>query len=416
MFASSSVSIRRPTIAPHSDVSPPGIPCPPADVDDLQEIGSLEQYINASRTIVVFCSAGYAQSKNCMIELRTAVASRKPLIALLETDEKHGGVTQDHMCEQLMEAESRFRGWGFESEPGSAELVVKLFEHEAIEWNRLGPMQDVTMRLLAERAAGVTDEVRGTTYMQGELVRTPFSLHEPSPSHKHHLYCSCHNHGAEALAMEVASARKLTALKVTTSAGEMPSCEAMLVYLTARTWTSGEASRAFAAEVEVAMQQGKRLLLAHEMPGLGQEMQRSTKFESFFEPGQTPPALLALGIYSEVAVTLKGGVWREASMALLARKIATEAEQGSAARTSFRGAVRGLGLLTIKWLPSGRARSRTGLAVEDGSALALDLDGSASGESALGTAVHELTLGAAMQPLGSSDQRHLDADQIHEAL
>ena len=49
-----------------------------------------------------------------MIELRTAVASAKPLVALLETEEKHGAVTQDQMCDQLMEAESSFGDWGFD--------------------------------------------------------------------------------------------------------------------------------------------------------------------------------------------------------------------------------------------------------------------------------------------------------------
>jgi len=287
------------------------------DVDDLEEIGDLGCDIDASQVVAIFCSDGYAQSKNCMIELRAAVAKSKPLIALLETETKHGGVTQAQMCEQLTEAESRFEGWGFESEPGSAELIEQLFAKEPIEWNRLGPMQDVTLRLIAERM--MVEEIHGTTYVQGELVQTRSVLRVPSAGHTFHLYCSRHNAGAEALAVELAAARKLTALKHSADRDELPRCEVMLVYLTGKTW----ASAAFADEVEAAMRSGKRLLLAHEMPGLGHEAQarHTVEFGNFFADGQTPSTLVAAGIYSSIAVPLKGGPWREASMALLAKAV-----------------------------------------------------------------------------------------------
>ena len=44
----------------------------------------------------------------------------------------------------------------------------------------------------------------------------------------------------------------------------MPNCEHFLLYLNARTWTSGEASAALASEVLSAMTSGVHLLLAHE--------------------------------------------------------------------------------------------------------------------------------------------------------
>ena len=68
-------------------------------------------------------------------------------------------------------------------------------------------------------------------------------------------------------------------------------------------------------------QSGKQLLLAHEMPGIGQEERNPIKFETLFAADQTPAALVSAGIYSTVAVPLKGRVWREASMALLAREM-----------------------------------------------------------------------------------------------
>ena len=38
------------------------------DVDDLEEIGDLEGYIEGSGSVLVFCSEGYCASRNCMRE------------------------------------------------------------------------------------------------------------------------------------------------------------------------------------------------------------------------------------------------------------------------------------------------------------------------------------------------------------
>lgn len=101
------------------------------------------------------------------------------------------------------------------------------------------------------------------------------------------------------------------------------------------------------------------MLLAHEMPGVGgQEERHGVDFSSFFANanGATPTELLKRGIYSEIAVChvprppttavsrfnpsasahdsmavwqvpLKGGAWREASMALLGMALGMSAEQ-----------------------------------------------------------------------------------------
>ena len=56
------------------------------------------------------------------------------------------------------------------------------------------------------------------------------------------------------------------------------------------------------------------------VPGAGgQEARFGCEFGSFFScvDGATPGELLKRGIYSEIAIALKGGPWREASMAML---------------------------------------------------------------------------------------------------
>jgi hypothetical protein len=69
------------------------------------------------------------------------------------------------------------------------------------------------------------------------------------------------------------------------------------------------------------------------VPGAGgQEARLGCEFGSFFscEDGATPAELLQRGIYSEIAVALKGGPWREASMAMLAVALGLSKEQAEA--------------------------------------------------------------------------------------
>ena len=47
------------------------------DVDDLKDIGALEEYIESSALIMVFVSKGYFKSHNCLREVRRAVAKDK---------------------------------------------------------------------------------------------------------------------------------------------------------------------------------------------------------------------------------------------------------------------------------------------------------------------------------------------------
>ena len=101
----------------------------------------------------------------------------------------------------------------------------------------------------------------------------------------------------------------------------MSLCDHTLLYLTAQTWTQGEASAALAAELMEAMENNVHVLLVHEMPGAGGQAERfGCAFASFFAnpDGATPSQLLKRGIYSQIAVPLKGGPWRRTSMALLA--------------------------------------------------------------------------------------------------
>jgi hypothetical protein len=75
------------------------------------------------------------------------------------------------------------------------------------------------------------------------------------------------------------------------------------------------------------------VLVRSAVPGDGgQEARFGCEFGSFFScvNGATPGELLHRNIYSEIAVALKGGAWREASMAMLAMAFGLSKEEAEA--------------------------------------------------------------------------------------
>ena len=194
-----------------------------------------------------------------------------------------------------------------------------------------------TMRLIAERL--LPPAAAGTTYVDREIVNIKLAP-LGRPSAEHHLYCSGLNPGASALLAELSQARgyelalkrrgsharkrkpdPVNTLRVTASVEDISNCDHMLLYLTGQTWTRGKASSDLAVECMQALDHQVHVLLVHEMVGCGRQAERhGCEFGIFFAhpDGATPPELLKRGIYSEIAVPLKGGPWREASMAMLA--------------------------------------------------------------------------------------------------
>ena len=259
-----------------------------------------------------------------MIELRAAVAKGKPIVALIEPEAKHGGLTKAQIEEQLLEANANYEKWGFGDDggPEGATLYEALFAADAVEWNRIGAFQDVTMRLLAQR---LLPEGHAPVYVQGELISQAVpALPEPRDGRRFHAYCCPSNVGATELFKEIGEKLE-PSIKSTAGLRQLEDCECMLVYLTAATWTSGEASVRLAETVGRAMDLEIRILLAHEMLGEGgQEARRGCDFNDFFghPDGATPASLLQRGIYNTIAVALKGGPWREASMVMMAQALA----------------------------------------------------------------------------------------------
>jgi len=176
------------------------------DVDDLEEIGALEDYILRTDVILTYCSKGYFTSKNCMREAVSSTSMRKPMIALIDPDASRGGLCIEQVKQELLEADELYARWGFnEGSDGlrSQALYDHLFAFEPIEWNRIGHFQDVTMRLIACRLLPVN---ASATYVDRELISQKLKP-LPLPSEAFHVYCSAINPGLIELLEEVGRER-----------------------------------------------------------------------------------------------------------------------------------------------------------------------------------------------------------------
>ena len=73
------------------------------DVDELDDVGRLEECVGASMCFAIFLSKNYFKSKSCRRELATALHSGKPMIVVHESDVAKGGATLEEMrleCEE----------------------------------------------------------------------------------------------------------------------------------------------------------------------------------------------------------------------------------------------------------------------------------------------------------------------------
>jgi hypothetical protein len=209
------------------------------------------------------------------------------------------------------------------SVPVAEKIYAKVFEHEPIEWNRIGVFQDVSVRLIAERL--LPSRLHGTTYLRYELARHDLSVPPPSDGKRFHVCCSPHNAGAyecmRELSQGLGGGSSDLCLRLTNEMDDLEDSERMLIYLNSKTFT--QTRDELTKDVERAMDAGIRLLVVHEAPAMDPPMARgSLKFQHVLEA--TPERLLTRepSVYHMIAISLKAGEWRRVGQAMLAQEIA----------------------------------------------------------------------------------------------
>ena len=121
------------------------------DVDNLESIDALEEYIDASQVIQLFCSKGYFKSGNCLREARKSLEVDKPIALMHDSAVYH----KSHMSLQAIkqqECPDDLRGPIFNG-------------RDVIEWHRIKDFQMVSLKLLAaEMLLGCADNTSRRCY------------------------------------------------------------------------------------------------------------------------------------------------------------------------------------------------------------------------------------------------------------
>jgi hypothetical protein len=278
------------------------------DVDDLESIDALEEYIDGSQVIMIFVSAGYFKSANCLREVKAAVEKAKPLSLVF--DPVRGGALLDTIRDEECPAELRgiFDG------------------RNVIEWHRIKDFQLVSLKLLAAEmllaCPGYTEEYTARDrslvqdiYVPGEIIESPLSFKQPV-----RVYASPNNPGAR----EVAGVLQKAMAGLELSTAPPPTATHFLLYLSHDTFV-GEAGERLAAEVRVMMTRDQPIVMLHEndMDNGGCE------FARFFST--TPQDIIAGGLYKALALAYYPGPFRQVSLTLGAKKLGAVSKGGKRA-------------------------------------------------------------------------------------
>ena len=161
------------------------------DVDDLQDIGSLERYVDESAVVLMFLSKGYFSSRNCLREVVSTLEKRKRIVLVHEADPSKGG--QPLEDQKLELANAAHRAAVFEP------------ERRVTTWFRIADFQHVSLVEIAEATLlglpGYADVSTLPLVLPGSLAATKLVFQK-----KVVLYASKRNPGAQAAAKEMKSA------------------------------------------------------------------------------------------------------------------------------------------------------------------------------------------------------------------
>ncbi|EOD23484.1 hypothetical protein EMIHUDRAFT_239574 [Emiliania huxleyi CCMP1516] len=336
------------------------------DVDDLLSADNLEAsaydlpassnaaHIAESTVVLVFLSAGYFKSRNCLRELRAALKEEKPLLLVHESNPSKGGAPLEQLQQ---ECPLELRDAVFGPPPPDQRLSGDHGAMRIVPWHRLNRFQLESLRLIAEATLSHTPHYRKKgrsprLYFPERSDPADYEFHFPTPAV---LHASQHNpgaaHVAELLAARVdnldcpqqsrplletferlrkeshSSGSSLSRMHSFRSASRAR--QFLLLYLNADTFV-GEAGDALEMEVHAAISAGVEVVVLHEKdPGAG-----SVPFEHFLQV--TPEQLVRAGLYRALATPWFPGPHARVSLATAAQAMGASKRKkghGQAARS-----------------------------------------------------------------------------------
>jgi len=155
------------------------------DVDNLDDVGKLEESVADSATFIIFLSAGYFRSWNCRRELYAALASKRPFIVVHEADTAKGGASIQALRDECRESCVEVAPPAYPSYSGPDEVLACVFdEADPIVWVRVHDFQVESLKEIALRMLRHTpyyarhnSELAPGVAVPGEVG--PFALSSP---------------------------------------------------------------------------------------------------------------------------------------------------------------------------------------------------------------------------------------------
>ena len=158
------------------------------DVDDLEDIGNLEKYIEQSSCILIFLSKGYFLSANCLREVKAAAANNKPVVLVHEPNVGKGGAP---IGDLIAECPEEYQEFVFNSKK-------QQIKRQLVPWLREAVFQAETLKQIGAAVCKSTPLYSSLThvpvYIPGEVLAR--RLVYPKPVR---IYVSDANPGAKAV-------------------------------------------------------------------------------------------------------------------------------------------------------------------------------------------------------------------------
>jgi len=292
------------------------------DVDNLEEIGELEHYVDQTSSLILFLSRGYFYSANCLRELDHAIKRRKPLLLVHEANSAKGGELLSVLKEDC-EAKGR-------------RLEAVFGARDIIRWERIHDFQIVSLKQICAGVIGTLPayakaKAPPEVFVPGEISRQQLSWPTPSVVYVSSKY----NPGVTGVARELTGlfgdkGLRLVAEPPWSTAVEPDGIAAyMLLYLNSRTF-QGAVGEALAEEVRQARDHRLPIVMLHE----NDASRNGCDFGLFFKT--TPEDLVTSGLFRKLAIAFYAEPHRPVSLALTAKALGADSGTYSVAASQLR--------------------------------------------------------------------------------
>ena len=279
------------------------------DVDNLDDVGMLEQSVKDSAVFIIFLSTGYFESANCRRELYTALAENKPIVVVREADETKGGADIEIFKAECRDACVETAPPAYPEYKGPTEVLARLFTEEPVVWVRMHDFQIESLKLVTLRMLQHLPYYLNNSDLLSMGLKIPGEMGEVGFQTSMKLLVCNENKGAWPVAVELMTASRENARAVEILVREaeqelresstlQPDETSMLLYLNADTFQDQDDK--LSTIVRHAMDLNIRIVLVHE-----QDTRRGAcAFRLLFDKTPKPLQLSPYRLFDTVAVPL----------------------------------------------------------------------------------------------------------------